>query len=332
MGSQHLSYLQLGKETVKGTPVAATRRLAPSLDSAYQVDFMQNFHENRSTGRRNPINYATSMGTLVTINFQTGPEGIAFNNLQTFWQAPDGGTAVGVGTAVWTHNLGGTAAGTYVTYTAEFGDDVQEYKAEYVFPKSWGISADVGGMTQLTSTLVGRQSTKGTKTAVTPIDNPIRIPSYLWQWKHASTEAGITGASFQTGQLKSFDVQVSSNGLTEAKYLDGTAYFTSGNETLPVAGQVHLQLVHNSDAVTEIYDKAAAGTPTFALIGCTGPVIGASNYAASMEFCWIPEKVQVLSSFIDGQSIIDVTGPLAYDDTWGKTMQTIVTNTVITYI
>jgi hypothetical protein len=133
MGTELLTYLQLGKESVKGTSVAATRRLAPSLDSAFSVDFMNNYGENRKVGRRNPVSDAVSMGTLVTINYQTGDEGIDFNHIQTFTQFPDGGTAVGVGTAVWTHTYGGTAAGAFVTYTAEYGDDVQEYEAEYVF-------------------------------------------------------------------------------------------------------------------------------------------------------------------------------------------------------
>ena len=67
-GIRNLAYLQIGKETVKGTAVAASRRFAPALASTFQPDFMQNFHENRSTGRRNPITYATSMGTICPVN------------------------------------------------------------------------------------------------------------------------------------------------------------------------------------------------------------------------------------------------------------------------
>ena len=326
MGVQLLSYLQLGKETVKGTAVAATRRMDPGLDSAFQVDFMQNFHEGRAAGRRNPISYATSMGTMVTINYQTDAYGIAYNQLHTFFQFPDGGTAVGVGTAVWTHNYGGTAAGSFVTYTAEYGDNVQEYEAEYVFAKDWTLSADVGGMTQLSATLVGRQSTKSTKTSLNSVD-PVRIPSYLWQWKHAATQAGIGGASFESGQLKSFSLQMAT-GLTEGKFLDGQPYFTQALETLPANGQLHLVVNHDASAVSELYDKAAAGTPTFFQLSAAGPTL----YAATVTGCWIPEKVQPLSGVIDGMTMLDVTGPIVYDDTWGKALQTVVTNSIITYM
>src|SRR5689334_14963257 len=98
MGSQLLAYLQLGKESTKGTSVAATRRYGQGLDGAFTIDNMFNTHENRSTGRNNPISFATSMGTMVTINYQADA---AWDELHTVFQFPDGGTATGVGTAVW---------------------------------------------------------------------------------------------------------------------------------------------------------------------------------------------------------------------------------------
>jgi hypothetical protein len=334
MGTQLLSYFNLGKEVTPGTSVAATRQLSPSMDSVFQVDFMQNFHENRTPGRRNPINYATSMGTLVNIAFQTDSAGIAFNNLQTFFQFPDGSTATGsAGTATWTHSGGGTAAGNFVTYTAEYGDNIQEYESEYVFAKEWGISADVGGMTQLTATMVGRQSTKSTATALN-MPSPIRIPSFLWAWKHASTQAGIAGASFLTAQLKSFDLQVTT-GITEAKYLSGVAYYDAASEKMPFGGQLHLVVSHVSGTITELYDNAVTGTPTFFQLAATGPYItgvAGTQYSASITGCWIPEKVTPLGTTIDGETMIDVTGPLAYDDTWGKSLQTVVVNSVNTYM
>lgn len=330
MGQQILTYLQLGKEVTPGTSVAATRRYAPSLDSAFSVDFMNSYGENRSTGRRNPISDAVSMGTIVTINYQTGDEGVAFNELQTFTQFPDGGTATGVGTATWAHSYGGTAAGSYVTYTAEYGDNIQEYEAEYVFVPSWSLSAAVGGMTQLSATMIGRQSTKSTKTSLNYTPST-RIPSYLWQWKHASTQAGLAGATFTSAAIKSFELNVAQTGLTPGRYLDGTSYFTASNETLPFQATLHLVVVHSAANVTEIYDKAAAQTVSFSEFTATGPAIGGSNYSADLQMAVIYEN-PTLVTFVDGETCIDVTARLVYDDTWGKSLLCTTVNNRATFI
>lgn len=331
MGTELLSYLALGKESSKGTSVAATRRYGNNLAGSFTIDNMYNLHESRVTGRRNPVSYASTQGTLVTINYQNEA---SWDELQTVFQFPDGGTAVGVGTAVWTHSFGGTAAGSWVTYTAEFGDDVQEWEAEYCFATNGSLSADVGGTTMVGATLVGRQATKSTKTALN-IASPYVIPTYLWQLKFASAQSGLSGASYQTGMLKSFNLQWQT-GLTPGKYLDGTSYFTSGNETLPFMGTLDMTVVQNSTAVSTFYDNFAPSngqaTPYFFMLNATGPAIGASAYAANISVCAIPTAVTPNAQFIDGQSCMDVSLALAFDETWGNSMQTVVTNARTTFV
>lgn len=326
MGTQLLTRFQMGKETTKGTAVAATRRYAPSMDSMFSVDFMNNYGENRMVGRRNPISDAVSMGTMVTINYQTGDEGIAYNELQTFTQFPDGGTATGSGTATWAHSYGGTAAGTFVTYTMEYADNVQEYEAEYGFCTNWTVSADVGGMTQLAATLVGRQSTKSTVTSL-DYSPSTRIPSYLWQWKYASAQSGLSGASSVAGQLKSFSLNVAQTGLTPGKYLDGAAYFTSANETLPFQATLDLVVVHTSATVSEIYDKAAAQTVSFIDL----KALTSAQYSADFQMAVIYENPTLLES-VDGETCIGVTARLVYDDTWGKSLLCTTINNRNTFI
>lgn len=332
MGSQLLSYLQLGKETTPGTRVAATRRLAPSLESNWTPDFMQNYHENRSVGRRNPISYASTMGTGLGLNFQTGSEGACWDELQWAFQFPSGATATGSSAPyTWAHGWGGTAAGNYVTFTAEYGDEVQEYEAGYVFATNLGLSAEVGGMTQLSATLVAQGPVKSTKTGSLNVADAPRIPTYLWKMKYASAQSGLSGASYQTGMLKSFNGQWTT-GLVAGKYLDGSANFTTAIETAAVAGTFDLLVSHSSAAVTEFYDNAASQTPIFVELTATGPTLGTANYYVDLQLCAIPGNPVPMDSFVDGQSMMRVPLTLAYDDTWGYSMVSAILNNRGTFI
>src|SRR5512139_1301405 len=135
-GSRSLSYLQIGKEVTKGTSVAATRILSSDISGSFSVDWGYTFHQGRSVATHTPISYGTRQYERVAINFRTPDDtGIAFNELPFFIVQPYGGTAGTGSTAyTWSGAWGGTIAGTAVSYTLEFGDDVQEFEAEYCHP------------------------------------------------------------------------------------------------------------------------------------------------------------------------------------------------------
>jgi hypothetical protein len=188
------------------------------------------------------------------------------------------------------------------------------------------MSADVGGMTQMTATLIGRQSTKSTKTSLnyTPAT---RIPVLPLEVGIATAQSGLSGASSVVGQLKSFSLNVAQTGLTPGKYLDGTAYFTTANETLPFQATLDLVVTHTAATVAEIYDKAAAQTVSFIDLNAIGPGV----FNANFQMAVIYENPTLLQS-IDGETCIGVTAKLVYDDTWGKSLLCTTTNNVITYV
>jgi hypothetical protein len=319
-GARLLSYFQIGKETAKGTSVAATRRFHPSLDSAFKVDWMPTFHDSRTTGYRTPISYETQMGTMVNISFSTPDDtGVAFDELPFFFHFPGGGTAGTGSTAVtWTLAAGGTSAGSALSYTIEYGDDVQEYEAEYCFPTTVSMSAAVGGLTQISAEFVGRQSTKSTKTSLSAVD-PVRIPGYLWKPRFATAQSGLSGASDVSNFLKSWDAQWTT-GLLPSKYMDGNAYFGQNQEKAPVRGTVHLVVASNSTAVSQFYDKGAAGTVDFVQLKATGPTLGGSNYSAQLQFAVIYREVTPISGDDEGENLYDVQAEIVADSTWGQSI------------
>lgn len=319
-GVRLLSYFQIGKETTAGTSVAASRRFAPDINGAFTIDWMKTYHEGRNTGTRTPISYSTQRGTMVSIQYRTPDDtGISFDELPYFLHFPGGGTAGTGSTAVtWSHNWGGTATGTALSYTIEFGDDVQEYEAEYCQAQRLRLSADPQGMTMLEADFFGRQATKSTKTALT-MSNPVRLPGYLWKPRFATTQAGLTGASDVSNFLVSWDAEWTT-GLVPRFYHDGLAYFGQSVEAAPVAGTLHMVVESNSTAITQFYDKGSAGTIDFVQLKATGGTLGASNYSAQFQFAVEYETVTPISSEADGVNLYDVSARIVYDSTWGQSI------------
>ncbi|MEY4170633.1 MAG: hypothetical protein RLZ94_1706 [Actinomycetota bacterium] len=319
-GVRLLSHFQIGKETTPGTAVAATRRFAPDLNGTFQIDWMKTFHEGRSTGTRTPISYSTQQGTMVSISYRTPDDtGIAFDELPYFLIFPGGGTAGTGSTAVtWGHAWGGTATGSAVSYTIEYGDDVQNYESEYCQASRVRISAEPQGLTNFEADFVGRQATKSSKTALT-LGNPVRIPGYLWKPRFATAQSGLSGASDIPNFLVSWDAEWTT-GLTPRFYHDGLAYFGQMVESQPVAGTLHMIVESNATAITQFYDKGSAGTIDFVQMKATGPTLGASNYSAQFQFAVEYETVNPLSSEADGVNLYDITARIVYDSTWGQSV------------
>lgn len=329
-GVRLLSHFQIGLETTKGTAAAAGRMMFPDLSSTFQVDWMKTYHEGRRTGRRNPVSYSTRQGEMVNINFRTVDDtGIAFDELPFFLNAPSGATAATSGTAsyLWdTFAWGGTASGTPRTYTVEYGDDVQSYEAEYCFPTRLSLSADQDGMTQLTATMVGRQSTKSTKTDLSP-ENSVLIPGYLWVPKFATAQSGLDGASTITNFLRNFSIDWAT-GLVPHRYQDGLDYFGQVVESAPVEGTVRLVVDSNATAVTRFYDKGESGARDFLNLTATGGTVGASGsaYKVDIDVALEYTDVQMLAGDVDGVNTYEITAKIVDDPTWGKSMAAEVVN------
>lgn len=319
-GVRLLSHFQIGKETTPGTAVAATRRMDPDLSSAFTVDWMKTFHDGRQTGARTPVSYATQQGTMVNITYRTVDDtGIGFDQLPYFFHFPAGGTAGTGATAVtWGWAWGGTATGSALAYTIEFGDDVQNFEAEYCQAQTLRMSAEPSGLTQLEAEFFGRQSTKSTKTTLAAV-SPVRIPGYLWKPRFATAQSGLSGATDIPSFLVGWNAEWST-GLVPRKYQDGLAYFGQSVEAAPVRGTLNLTVESNSTAITQFYDKAAADTVDFVQLKATGPTLGGSNYSAQLQFAVIYRDVQPIGGESDGVNLYNVTAEIVNDSTWGQSI------------
>ena len=327
-GKRLLAYLQLGKEVTAGTSVAATRRMETDLTSAFTVDWMKTYHEGRMTGYNNPVSFSTQQGTRVDIAYRTPSDtGIAFDLLPFFNIFPGGGTAgtssggAGGTTYTWSAAWGGTVGGSAVSYTFEFGDDTQEYEAEYCQAIRQRVSSEVGGLTQLEADFVGRQSTKSTRTSLLNSGALARIPGYLWTASFSTAASTLAAATAQVNFLLSWDADWQT-GLVPRFYQDGNAYFGQTQQSAPHSGNLHMVVSSSSSAVSRFYDKGAAGTIDFVRLAtgtANAPIVaGGTPYQAIYEFAVDYTNVVPLGGEIDGENTYDVTARIVLDTTWGQ--------------
>jgi hypothetical protein len=334
-GTRSLSYLQLGKEVTKGTAVAATRLLSSDISGSFAVDWGYTFHEGRAVSTHAPISYGTRQFERVDIAFRTPDDtGIAFNELPFFITQPAGSTAgAAAGTAnayAWTGSWGGTADGSAISYTIEFGDDVQEYEAEYCQMMRLRMGGGADNMTTLSADLFGRQATKSTKTALAGLDE-VRIPAYLWVPKFATSGGGLAAATSYVNFLREWEADWTT-GLMRHHYASGVDYFGQATESGRVEGTIRLVVDSNSTAITQFYDKGEAGTKDFLRLQATGGTITNSGtaYTAILEFGLFYENVTALGGEIDGQNTYEIEARIAYDSTWGKAAGATAVNTLAT--
>ena len=328
-GSRSLSYFQIGNEgATRGTPVAATRQLYPDVSSAFNVDWGYTFHEGRVSATRTPISYGTRQSERVEINYSTpGDTGISFDELPFLLQFPAGITPTGSTAVTWAFSNGGTASGTASSFTIEFGDDVQNYEAEYCMASRINLSGDADGMTQASADFFGRQSTKSSKTALSPL-SPVSIPSYLWTVAFGTAFAALDAATSIPNFLRSWEVDYTTGWMPHF-YADGLDYFGQALESGHVMGNVNLTVDSNSTAISQFYDKGEAGTTDFVRLEATGPTIaGGTAYSAIIETAVVWENVTPLGGEIDGQNLYEVSGTIIYDATGGQSIGGTVVNSV----
>jgi len=330
-GARLLSHFQVGMEVTKGTAVAATRMMYPDLSSTFQIDWQKSYHDGRRTGSRNPATYATRMGEAVAVNFRTVDDaGISFDELPFFFAFPNGSTAATSGgtSYLWDVNAwGGSSAGTARSLTCEYGDDVQNYEAEYCFATDISMSADSDGMTQLSANIVGRQAAKTTKTSLSSVD-PVYIPGYLWMPKFATAQSGLDGASTIPNFLRSWSMDWTT-GLVPHKYQDGNDYFGQAVESAAVTGTVRLVVDSNATAITQFYDKGEAGTIDFLNLTATGADVGdGTAYKADIDVALEYTDVQLLASDVDGVNTYEINAKIMDDSSWGQSIGAEVVNSL----
>jgi len=314
-GTQIFTYVNFGKETVRGTPVAPTRQFYSDGTGVLSIERAQNFHEAENTGRRYRTRRVTQMTEDVDLSIKT-VAGVAYDDLVIPFSQIKGG-ATGVGGAAdktWTFTPSATAANNPEAYSIDVGDDVQNWRCQYSMCESFKLTAGIGDITQLEMNMFAQRAVKVAK-ATPAINAAIKIPGDLWTIKFAASIAGLGAASISTNFLQSFELEVFT-GLKRRHYLDGNMYFGQHVET-DIAWTLSMTVESTALAVSEFYDKAVADTMDFIRLKATGPALGGTNYSAQIDMPVLYEEPEIIAENDDGINLYKVKAHGSDDTTNG---------------
>lgn len=316
-GTQIFTYMNFGKETVRGTPVAPTRQFYGDGTGMMTPNFGQNFHEQENTGRRYRTRRVTRQTEDVTLKANTA-SGVGYDDLVIpFSQIAGGKTGVGGGAdKTWTFTPSATGVNSPEAYSVDVGDDIQNWRCQYAMATSFKISAGLGDITQLAMAMFAQRAVKGAK-ATPAVNTAVKIPGDLWTIKFNSSIAGLAGASISTNFLVDFELEVMT-GLKWRHYMDGNLFGAQHVET-DIAWKLSMTVESSALAVSEFYDKAAADTMDFIRLKATGPALGASNYSAQIDMPVLYEEPDIISgeSGSDGINLYKVVAHGSDDGTNG---------------
>lgn len=324
-GTQIFTYANVGKETVRGTPVAPTRQMFGEGTGVLDVDPNLNFHETENSGIRARIRRATQQSEDVSLALRL--PAVSYDDLVVPVSQLKGGLtgAGGAADKTWTCAPNMTSANSPESYSIDVGDDTQNFRVQYGMMRSFKLSAALGDVTSLETDWFGQRAIKTAK-ASPALNSAPKIPGSLWTLKTAATAAGLPGASVQSNALIDWELEVQT-GLKWEHYMDGNLYGSQHVET-DISGSLSMTVESTSYAISEFYDKWLAQTMDFVRLKATGPTLGGTNYSAQIDAPVIFSKVEPISAERDGINLYKVTANLAYDATLANIVSIVLVNSL----
>lgn len=310
MGSQMFRKVQYGKETTRGTAVAATKMWMGS--ATIPVD-REPRHPNDTLGlrvRSSRTEIPQLLADPVTLAMD-GETGAYFQGLPLlFGITLKGGVTATEQTPsqkdyLWDFTPSLTAAANPDTVTLEIGDNDQAYEIEYLMGKKINIewSAGENGFVNVTCEAFGRQVTPTTFTAALTRPTVTGIHANM-----VKTYIDATWAALGTTQktfVRSGTIEI--NPGNHPKFIGG------GNKTFDTHGEGYLEVTGSlvveggADAVARLNDFQA-GTHRAFRFKFLGPQIGTgTNAMLQVDVFAALDEVVPLSNFADGNSLYAVT-------------------------
>jgi hypothetical protein len=310
-GIQDFTYLNFGKEATRGTPVAPTRKWLGEATGVLDVDPNLNFHEGENRGRRSTTVRVTQQSEDVTLKIRAEP---TFDDMVLPLTQLKGGMtgAGGAADKTWAAAPSMTAANNQEAFTFDVGDDVQNYRVQYVMFRTWELASSQGDVSKFTGEAFGQRTQKVAKaTPADPASSP-KIIGSLWTLKHSATFAGLAGASVQTQLLVDHKLSITT-GLVWEHYQDGNLW-GGGHQETSIGGAFELTVESTAFAITEYYDKWLSQTLDYVRLRNTSSVVlGGSFPSLTFDFGVLYEKVEPISSQRDGINLYKIKARLADD-------------------
>lgn len=236
---------------------------------------------------------------------------------------------------IWTYAPNYTAANSLQTFTVEYGDDVQQWRAEFVSCRQLELSGQVGDVVKVNADLFGRQvmpaAAGSSFTGFTANINPISRETIKMgtaqlyvndSWGNVgTTEAGATLVDFNWRFM---------TGLSPMKFADNQLYFT---ELAQAKRHVELDMTVALNSGTSgwftrfleqtltVMELRFTGTETIAMANDSVKQLKLQTGGKITEFNELTER--------EGQDIVKVKLVSEYDSTGARDMGVEVRNSVV---
>ncbi len=305
MGSEVFWKAQFGKETTRGTAVAATKRFWGGVKLPKDRNI---HHEMQSRGVRS--------GSSVTEVRQILADGVALTAENGYYQVlpamlgillKGGVTATeqnaGKSDYLWDFTPDLTALGSPDTLTLQYGDNDQAYQVEYLMGKKLSIDFALGDDSDVKLALeafgkqIGKVSFTSSITAPATIEPIVANTAQMWldgTWANLGTTA-------KTSLLRSGSIEIG-NG-NHPKFLATGAKTLSSHGEGNVYGACKFVFEGGADAIA-IFDAFQAGTPKALRFKWTGALIaaGGAAYSLQVDMYGVFDEVIPLDSSADGNT------------------------------
>jgi hypothetical protein len=314
-GIKMLQKVQLGKETVMGTAVAATAiwRGMGAIEDQHEQTFVE-----ETIGIIGGADRAYSAKKLAKIsldNIEATFEQIAYL-FEMGIKAVATGAADGVGTSkIYAYTLPTTAVNTINTYTIEAGDNQQAEEVEYCYAENIKISGKAGEAVKVSADIYGRQVTKTTFTgalAAPTVEEILTSKGKLY----IDAVSGTAGTTQISNSLLEFTINIKT-GWIQKYTIDGNLYFTFIQQVGPEI-TVDLTFEHDASSVAQ-KDAWIAGTPKLLCLTFEGSAVATPGTAYTYKTLKIVlagkwDKFDALGDQ-DGNDIVKGTFRARYNST-----------------
>jgi len=324
MSSLSFRFIACGKETVRGSLVAADKLLRGKCVITPHLELHTPEEENNSL---NPALTSTIVGQYTPIKFDATANFEQLVDLLGMTVIPGTITTPGGGTTSRNHQFLPvlTALSVQDTYTFEVGNSAQEYECGFVIGESLVLTCEMNAPWMAAWTGFGGALAKSTRTGslTAPVLEPIvanKTKVYV-----DTTWAGLGGTQV-TGALCSATVTIPS-GLQRVWTADGGLAYTTVSEGAR-RPTIECKFVHNAAGVAQ-YDLWAAQSLRFIRLEVLGSLIEGAIYKElniDMAVRWDAE-VQMQQDHM-GMDALVLSGTCYHDPTSDKDLEVNVVNTV----
>ena len=273
-GIASLRRIQIGEESTKGTAVAATAALLGTLTMKQSPTIYKPKDEraNMAENTRSVL-----VGKIADL---------AWSGEVTFEQilyplhmgvAGNISPVSGDSSYIWNFAPSLVSAGTFDSFTIEYGDDIQANEVEYCMASQIEISGGMNEPLKATVTIFGKQMTQCTFTASL---TPPSVEDVLTQMGrvYIDDEDGAIGTTEKSATLISFTLTINT-GLTPIRHGDGTITF-SGYQEGEKGVSLQMTLAFNSGVEAERNSYHDGETLRLVRLEFPGGNVAAANTSA----------------------------------------------------